>query len=516
MADKPLYYNIATIRKLLLRAFNAEGLHRFCLDQPQLRPVVDDFGPKYSLNDMVDGVIEYCWKQNLWDELLTEVKEANPKQYARFESDLMTAEVPPDLQLEFRESEPGFPWRWVAIVAAVLAIALILLGVAAGPRLREAACGPLGCKPEGVQRFAIADWENLTPGRSRFEVFWTEGTRRSLYEKLSHVETLDGIGLDLEKLPDEVQRDLDLWIDGDFSQITQVKLSAAMTGRAGRYRESVSVSDTVDEASADAESQILELQDRLARAILSALGIELQPAVAEAIGGTPTSSGEALQLNNQAVVLVAQGNLTGAEALLQAALALDPAYADAHNNLGRVLQVGGDLAGAIAEYQRATELLPRISLYYFNLGLAYDQAQDYPAALHAYEQAIALDPAYVKAINNLGFVHLETGELDQASQLFNRGLRLDPNAAYLYKNLGRVLLEQGQPTDAIVELKRAVELSDVPYAEALFYLAEAHRQAGQMTEACAALASYLPLADADDDPDRSPAARTLAEELDCP
>jgi tetratricopeptide (TPR) repeat protein len=405
-----------------------------------------------------------------------------------------------------------------ATMAIVLVAGLALWGGVGWPRLQAIVAGPLGPRQPGVQRFAIGEWKNLTPGRSSFEGIWTDGTRRTLYEKLSRVQALQGIALDSPQVTDEVRRDLDLWIDGDFSKIVNVKLSAAIAGRAGRYLRSVAVQREVDEGSTEVESHILALQDELAQTILSALGIQLQPAVVEAIRQTPTGSAQALQLNNQAALLVAQDDLSAAEPLLRAALTLDPAYADAHNNLGRLLQLRGDLPGAVAEYRRAIELLPRIPLYYFNLGLAHDRGQDFPAAIRAYEQAVALDPTYVKALNNLGFVYLEMGKLDKASELFQRGLYLNPDASYLHKNLGRVYLEQRRPAAAIAELKGAVELSDVPYAEALFYLAQAYRDAGQVTDACAVLANYAKVAavDAYDEPGRPAAARTLTDELRCP
>jgi len=405
-----------------------------------------------------------------------------------------------------------------AVMAGVLVAGLALWGGVGWPRLQAIIAGPLGPRPAGVQRFAIGEWKNLTPGRSPFEGIWTDGTRRVLYEKLSRISALQGIALDSPQVTDEVRRDLDLWIDGDFSKIVNVRLSAAIAGRAGKFLQAVTVQKEVDEGSQEVESHILATQDELAQAIVAALGIRLQPAVTEAIRQTPTSSAQALQLNNQAALLVVQGDLSGAEPLLRNALALDPAYADAHNNLGRLLQLRGDLSGAIAEYRRAIELLPRLALYYFNLGLAYDRVQDFPAAIRAYEQAIALDPTYVKALNNLGFVYLESGEVEKAGELFQRGLRLAPDASYLHKNLGRVYLEQRQPAAAIAELKRAIELSDVPYAEALFYLAQAYRDAGQTADACAILSTYAEVApdDARDEPGRPAAAKTLTDELRCP
>jgi formylglycine-generating enzyme required for sulfatase activity len=90
-------YNIAAIRQLLLAAFTPEELRRFCYDRPDFRPVVDLFGPGLGFSAMVDQVVEYCDRRVLLDELLAEVKQTNPRQYARFEATLLVTrlEKPP-------------------------------------------------------------------------------------------------------------------------------------------------------------------------------------------------------------------------------------------------------------------------------------------------------------------------------------------------------------------------------------------------------------------------------------
>jgi tetratricopeptide (TPR) repeat protein len=81
-------YDLATIRKLLLAAFSAKDLLRFCQDRPIFRPIVDRFGLGTGLDDMVAAVIDYCETQWLFRELLDAVKQYNPQQYARFEEHL--------------------------------------------------------------------------------------------------------------------------------------------------------------------------------------------------------------------------------------------------------------------------------------------------------------------------------------------------------------------------------------------------------------------------------------------
>jgi hypothetical protein len=76
-------YNIAEIRELLLAAFTAEELRRFCVDRPPFRLVVNNVSSRAGLQDIVDAVITHCDKRLLFDQLLTEVQRINPAQYAR-------------------------------------------------------------------------------------------------------------------------------------------------------------------------------------------------------------------------------------------------------------------------------------------------------------------------------------------------------------------------------------------------------------------------------------------------
>jgi ketosteroid isomerase-like protein len=121
-------YDIATIRELLLAAFTANELHRFCQERTTLRPVVDRFGPNLGLDDMVDHVIEYCETRLLFDELLIEVKGVNPHQYARFEEHLQ----PSDDKPLFQKSDPKKSSRRdrlekIAAIAAILALIVAVL-----------------------------------------------------------------------------------------------------------------------------------------------------------------------------------------------------------------------------------------------------------------------------------------------------------------------------------------------------------------------------------------------------
>ena len=131
MPDKPRDYDISTIRKLLLAAFSAETLERFCQDRPLFRPLLHEFGPAHGLADMVDEMVVFCEKQRLWDELLPEVERENPRQYYAFKDRLYrqqpTAAPPPaGMKVKWPWEPPRPNWFLPAVGAAAVLLALIL------------------------------------------------------------------------------------------------------------------------------------------------------------------------------------------------------------------------------------------------------------------------------------------------------------------------------------------------------------------------------------------------------
>lgn len=89
MINESQFFNLAAIRSLLEAAFGkAADLRRFCQDRPAFRPIVNVFGSAHGLDDMIADVVDYCETRLLFHELLREVQEYNPAQYARFEQRL--------------------------------------------------------------------------------------------------------------------------------------------------------------------------------------------------------------------------------------------------------------------------------------------------------------------------------------------------------------------------------------------------------------------------------------------
>jgi tetratricopeptide (TPR) repeat protein len=83
------------------------------------------------------------------------------------------------------------------------------------------------------------------------------------------------------------------------------------------------------------------------------------------------------------------------------AVALDPALADAHVNLGRLRHEAGDAAEAEAHYRQAIAVRPDDATAAFNLGVALEDLRRDSEAIEVYEKAVELDPAHADAFFNL-------------------------------------------------------------------------------------------------------------------
>jgi tetratricopeptide (TPR) repeat protein len=99
-----------------------------------------------------------------------------------------------------------------------------------------------------------------------------------------------------------------------------------------------------------------------------------------------------------------------AEAAYRQALAIDPALADAHLNLGRLLHESGNSAAAETHYRQALAIDPEDALAAYNLGVALQDQQRPRDAADAYERALGLDPTLADAHFNLSGVYEQLGE----------------------------------------------------------------------------------------------------------
>jgi tetratricopeptide (TPR) repeat protein len=106
------------------------------------------------------------------------------------------------------------------------------------------------------------------------------------------------------------------------------------------------------------------------------------------------------------------------------AVALDPALADAHVNLGRLLQLAGRPSEAIEHYRRALQAR-RDPVAAFNLGTALEELGRWTPAIAAYEMAIHLDRSFADPHFNLSRLYQLMGRPDTAIRYLREYQRLE-------------------------------------------------------------------------------------------
>jgi hypothetical protein len=81
-----LTWDTAAIRQLLTAAFDDEELTVLCFDY--FRPVYEDLSSGMSKGEKVQRLLDFCDRHGQLEELLKQVRERNPVQYARFQDQL--------------------------------------------------------------------------------------------------------------------------------------------------------------------------------------------------------------------------------------------------------------------------------------------------------------------------------------------------------------------------------------------------------------------------------------------
>jgi len=144
--------------------------------------------------------------------------------------------------------------------------------------------------------------------------------------------------------------------------------------------------------------------------------------------------------------------------LIRQALAINPEYTEAYNNLGMALQATKQLDSAIDSYLCSLKLDPHFISGHYNLGNTYKERDRFDEAIDSYCKTLALNPRHLSAYINLGIVYREQGKFTEAINCYQRALELDPNFADTHNNLGNVYREQEKFVEAINCYQRALEL----------------------------------------------------------
>ncbi len=168
-------------------------------------------------------------------------------------------------------------------------------------------------------------------------------------------------------------------------------------------------------------------------------------------------------------------------------IAINPAYAGAHYNLGNACRELGRLQDALDCYTSTLEAAPGFVDAALNLGNILKRLGRREEAIGYYEKALALKADDARAYNNLGDTLIELGRYDEAVAKLTRALEILPDFAEAHNNLGNAHKGLGRHDDAVVCYHKAIDLKP-NYADAHNNLGAAITDHGSRQ---AAIASYV-------------------------
>jgi TolB-like protein/Flp pilus assembly protein TadD len=438
--------------------------------------------------------------------------------------------VPVFRRMETRKPVVRKNWRSTAAWIGLLAIAA-LSGLAVFHSARKSSM------PRRESSIAVLPFLDLSPEKD--QEYFCDGMTEELISELARIDGLRVVArtsvFAFKGKPQDVrqvgnQLNVATVLEGSIRKAgDHLRITAQLIGVPDGYHL---WSQSYDRELKD----VFGVQKELSRSIAGALQVSL--------GGQPPAVRDTSNLEAYNLYLLgryhwskrSEPDLTAAVSDFEAAVRLDPTYAQAYAGLADTyLQFGTwvsrdprQMMPKATQYAvKALELNESLAETHTSLGaihLLYDW--DVAAARREYERAITLNPGYVTAHWWYAFLLLASGELQDAHRELDLALRLDPLSVPILVDAVSLDIESGDPSSALVAARKALELdptstfarlslgaalaaqnrlsealrafqqaatADPGNARALQFLAGAHARLGQRREAEKAVARLLDL-----------------------
>ena len=165
------------------------------------------------------------------------------------------------------------------------------------------------------------------------------------------------------------------------------------------------------------------------------------------------------------------------------ALEIDETLAEAHSSLALIyVYFDHDWSRAEQEFEKALELNPDLPTAHQRYGSYLTYMGRFEESIREYETALKLDPFSLQINMNLATTYYMRGEYARAVENVQETMELEPNYMPLRFLLGLVYIQQNRLEEAIQEFQFIYKLDEENYL-ALGFMGYAHALAGQRAEA---------------------------------
>jgi adenylate cyclase len=191
--------------------------------------------------------------------------------------------------------------------------------------------------------------------------------------------------------------------------------------------------------------------------------IDLDPTFAGGYSGLALAQLQAAAVYQKLGLLEAQSS---AEASARRAVALDGADAEARSCLGWALQARGELEGALAEIERALAMSPNLAVAHGQRGATLIFSGRPKEGLAAIQTSIRLDPR--DPFSAIRLLHIACGlyfsrEYEAVIEAAKRLIRSYPDFPMIYRWPAAALGQLGRPAEAKEWLEKAISLAPAAF-----------------------------------------------------
>jgi TolB-like protein len=371
-----------------------------------------------------------------------------------------------------------------------LLLAVLIMGAGTTLLFRQIESSPAAASSEALtsprpatNSIAVYAFENLSSDPEN--AYFSEGMSSELIARLSQIK-----GLQIAAITQSKEEALGLGLEPNVSYRLEGSVrKAGNTVRITALLTDLSSGFTLwsEEFDGDLED-VFALQEQTARRIAEALGMQLSPQEALALGARQTDNQEAYDAFLRGWSLVeslhasfdrADEKLQAARGHFQKALTIDPGFTraiaglsmvesyqvffgsdpeshmqlarslagdaltrddslyESHFAMARVLATSDDTSAAIAEFRKVVELDPQNGYAWCEMSAVLNAA-DPVGAESAARQAIRFRPTYSRGYLTLGAALQKQDRLDEAVDAYQQSLQLDPGNQGLEGVIGRL------------------------------------------------------------------------------